>query len=615
MKALLLTTALLLLPFVLFSQSLTVRGIVCSNSDQAFIPGVNIQEKGTTNRTITDAVGRFSLKTRSAKPILVFSFIGYVAEEVALSSNQDSLVVFLKEDVKVLSEVVVTGYITQRKKDLTGSVATVSGKTAKAKIRGVSSVAHSPGASDKALIPGPTVGAGLLTAGEINDFSKWNLWPDIAQNDLSQWQQRWQIRPLERYTAQLVTQEGFPVTGAVVILKDSKGASIWQGQSDNTGKCELWKGLFEETEKNEVAALEAVVNGKTHRVDNPGAFHHGVNVIRVNAPCAAPTVVDIAFVVDATGSMGDEIQYLQAELKDVITKVKDTLSSATINLGSVFYRDHGDAYVTRKSDLSPDIQQTLDFIRDQRADGGGDFPEAVDQALEVAIEELNWTKHAKARLLFLILDAPPHEDPQVIASIQQIITSAGAKGIRIIPITASGIDKSTEYLMRAMALATNGTYVFLTDDSGVGDPHLKPTTDKYDVELLNNLLVKLIAKYAYTADCQAQKASVVSKADTVFGQYHQLTDTLTATTSPSIVGNLHTWKCFPNPTPDVLHVEMEGEVKELFVADVTGEIILRTIPTRNKASIQLGNYPSGIYFLRFFTGSKWETGKFILSRS
>ena len=205
---------------------------------------------------------------------------------------------------------------------------------------------------------------------------------------------------------------------------------------------------------------------------------------------------------------------------------------------------------------------------------------------------------------------PPHENPQVLASLQQSIRKAAAQGIRIIPITASGIDKSTEYLMRSMALATNGTYVFLTDDSGVGNAHIKPTTDKFDVERLNTLLVKLIAKYAYTADCQATTARTANKAETLSGHYNQVTDTTTTTRRE----NGYSWKCYPNPTSDILHVELEGEIQELFVTDVTGKIVLRAAPAHHKATIQLGSFPTGIYFLKFFTGKKWETARFLVSR-
>ena len=230
------------------------------------------------------------------------------------------------------------------------------------------------------------------------------------------------------------------------------------------------------------------------------------------------------------------------------------------------------------------------------------------------MNELSWTTQAKARLLFLILDAPPHENPQVLASLQQSIRQAAAKGIRIIPITASGIDKSTEYLMRSMALATNGTYVFLTDDSGVGDAHIKPTTDKFDVQLLNTLLVKLIAKYAYVASCQAPQTSLAGKADTLAGHYQRAADTVAVKTNTPPRKNSYSWKCYPNPASDMLHVELEGEIKELFVTDVTGKLVLRAVPAHHQAAIQLNSFPAGIYFLTFFTGEKWEKAKFLVSR-
>ncbi len=78
---------------------------------------------------------------------------------------------------------------------------------------------------------------------------------------------------------------------------------------------------------------------------------------------------------------------------------------------------------------------------------------------------------------------------------QKAIKHAAEKGIKVIPISASGIEKDTEFLMRFFAISTNGTYTFLTDDSGIGDSHLKPTTGKYDVEYLNELMLRLILKY------------------------------------------------------------------------------------------------------------------------
>lgn len=206
-------------------------------------------------------------------------------------------------------------------------------------------------------------------------------------------------------------------------------------------------------------------------------------------------IIDIYFAVDATGSMGDEINYLKAELNNVIELIKQKNPVLEMRFGSVFYRDEGDEYVTRNFDFTTNEASLISFISEQHANGGGDFPEAVHTALDIAITQNSWDENASARILFLLLDAPPHYTQKVISSLESNLIKAAEKGIKIIPITASGIDKATEYLMRSFAILTNGTYVFITDDSGVGNAHLEPTIGEFEVEKLNDLMVRLVDEY------------------------------------------------------------------------------------------------------------------------
>ena len=164
-------------------------------------------------------------------------------------------------------------------------------------------------------------------------------------------------------------------------------------------------------------------------------------------------------------------------------------------MAAVFYRDEGDDYVTRTLNFTTDESSLISFISDQNANGGGDFPEAVHSALDVAISQNSWNDTASSRILFLLLDAPPHYTQEVISNLELNLIKAAEKGIKIIPITASGIDKATEYLMRSFAILTNGTYVFITDDSGVGNDHLEPTIGEFEVEKLNDLMVRLVGEY------------------------------------------------------------------------------------------------------------------------
>jgi hypothetical protein len=197
--------------------------------------------------------------------------------------------------------------------------------------------------------------------------------------------------------------------------------------------------------------------------------------------------------VDTTGSMGDELSYIQAELGSVIEQVRDEIGSQlAVRLSVNFYRDRGDEYVVRDFQFTSEIDQALDQLAEQTASGGGDTPEAVEEALDNAVVDHTWSEAATARLLFLVLDAPPHYDEERLASLHASTRAAAERGVQIIPLAASGVDTPTEFLLRMLALTTNGTYTFLTDHSGIGNSHLEPTIGQYDVELLDELLTRVI---------------------------------------------------------------------------------------------------------------------------
>jgi hypothetical protein len=177
---------------------------------------------------------------------------------------------------------------------------------------------------------------------------------------------------------------------------------------------------------------------------------------------------DITFVVDATGSMGDEIEFLKNDLVDIIGKASAIRPDITMRTAALFYRDEGDEYVTRHADFTEKLSSTAEFVNNQRADGGGDYPEAVHTALEKMLQQLSWNAKARTRLAFLILDAPAHYEQGIISSLQQSFKTCAKMGIRLIPVAASGVDKNTEFMLRFFAITTGGTYVFITDDSTTG---------------------------------------------------------------------------------------------------------------------------------------------------
>ncbi len=202
--------------------------------------------------------------------------------------------------------------------------------------------------------------------------------------------------------------------------------------------------------------------------------------------------LDLALVIDTTGSMGDEIKYLQSELDDIATSVAAKFPGVSQRWGLVVYRDEGqgDAYTTQTYDFSTDLTTYKANLNAQSADGGGDTPEAVDRGLDAA-SKLSWSSDSSARLMFWIADAPGHD-----AKAQQVhdaVMANKAKDVHMYPIAASGADRLLEYTMRSAAQLTGGRYMFLTDDSGIGGTHEIPEIPCFYVTKLNTAIVRMVS--------------------------------------------------------------------------------------------------------------------------
>ena len=458
---------------------------------------------------------------------------------------------------------------------------------------------------------------GKLTAGEINDFSKWKLWNDIKENDLKSFQTTWKFVPRGRYTVQVTDNSGLPLADILVRLMDDD-KSVYVARTDNTGKAELWNSLqYNDSNLTSRLELQVVYNGKLSR-KKAVIFDEGINTFKMEAECNQSQQVDIAFVVDATGSMGDELDFLKEELNDVMYKSKQISSSLTFNFANVFYRDHGDQYLTRTQNFTRVLSESIAFISNQYAGGGGDYEEAVEVALDSAINGLSWSKYARTRIVFLVLDAPPHNNEEIQEKLKRLSAQAAEKGIRIVPLVASGINKPAEYLMRSIALATNGTYAFLTDHSGIGGKHLEPSTDDYKVELLNDLLVRIIKSYTYMPDCKQEIPDLDLGFNDSVVNYMPPKDT--SQNADSSIENPDPieieWKYYPNPTRGIVNVKANVAIKELYITDLSGKVLqmIKDINPEVVVQADLSGYASGIYLIRYPVGKQWISGKVILIR-
>lgn len=476
--------------------------------------------------------------------------------------------------------------------------------------------------------PVPSDLAGKLTAGEVNDFNKWKMWKGITKDEFKDFENVWKMIPQERYVLQVENKQHHPMHNVKVELRNETEV-IWTTRTDNTGKAELWANFFQQLPQAKGAPtfIRIYSDGKAQDLGQIMPFSRGINRMTVDKSCDYNKQVDIAFVVDATGSMGDEIAHIRADLNLISDKLKDTLRNWDIRFGAVFYQDKGDAYLAKATPMSADVKQSQKFMQETPWGGGGDFPEAVEAGLEEAVQKLKWNDNAVARIVFLVLDAPAHEDLETLMKLQMQIRAAAHKGIRIVPVACSGIDKSTEFLLRATALATNGTYAFLTDDSGIGNPHIKPSTDEFKVEKFYQLAIRIAMQYTYQPDCKPAKdpkpikeivhqRKVIEKPEDKLKKDDVVLQKDTANKIVYVEQKTISWKYYPNPTKGNLNIEVEDKIGELFLCDLSGKVLerydLKNLPS---LEIDISAYANGIYFLRYeYAPDKWLSGKVILER-
>ena len=180
----------------------------------------------------------------------------------------------------------------------------------------------------------------------------------------------------------------------------------------------------------------------------------------------AKATVEVAFVLDTTGSMGGLIEGAKRKIWSIATAIVDSNPDADVRMGLVAYRDVGDDYVTKKFDLTTDIQDLYGNLLEMKARGGGDWPESVNEALDVAVNKLQWTSgDSTRRIVFLVGDAPPHMDYDQDTKYPKTLAVAKQKDI-IVNAVLAGNARDTERVWRDIAQNGNGRFIPIPQDGG-----------------------------------------------------------------------------------------------------------------------------------------------------
>ncbi|MYB45102.1 MAG: VWA domain-containing protein [Acidimicrobiia bacterium] len=221
--------------------------------------------------------------------------------------------------------------------------------------------------------------------------------------------------------------------------------------------------------------------------------------LETSLPTAAGETValDVLFLLDATGSMEDEIHQLKITIDEVAHRIHRLPGDVDVRLGMTIYRDEGDEFLNRTFDFTPDIQAFSEALSMVVAADGGDNPEALDEALAAALSQPSWRSAADTvQLVFLVADAPPQVLRQVPVPYTASMRNAAQRGIKIFPVSSSGTNDQAEFVFRQLAQFTGARYVFLTYGAAGRATGASTDIDQRDYEelSLDDLIVRLVAE-------------------------------------------------------------------------------------------------------------------------
>jgi hypothetical protein len=216
--------------------------------------------------------------------------------------------------------------------------------------------------------------------------------------------------------------------------------------------------------------------------------------------------LDVAFVFDTTGSMGDELAQLQNNVLFIASEIATWQNGVDVQYGLVAYKDQGDEYVTQVHEFTSDAYLFQQSLLGLSAGGGGDTPEALTDGLDQALHQLKWRDDDTIKLMFVVTDASAQLSPSW--SYLNSVKEAAQRGVKIHSLAASGLDQAGEYMLRQISQITMGRFIFLTYDTNapvlasipgedrpdlnVGEAKDEQGVGEYTVEPLPELVLRLI---------------------------------------------------------------------------------------------------------------------------
>ena len=233
-----------------------------------------------------------------------------------------------------------------------------------------------------------------LTAGEVDDNARWDDYllylrdfsgPPVIKKDVSERHQIW-----------VTDGDGRPVLGALVEIS-TNGQEVARLRTHSDGRVYFFPRAYGDSQQgassqDSIYDVSITVGSETVELNIPaGTSQREWQVVHPAAGRESDSVrLDVLFLIDATGSMADEIAQLKDNIQAISAAIDALPSRPDLRLAMTVYRDQGDAYVSRTFDFTPDVDAFEEALAEVRADGGGDYPEDLNEALSRSVHVPEW---------------------------------------------------------------------------------------------------------------------------------------------------------------------------------------------------------------------------------
>jgi Mg-chelatase subunit ChlD len=351
--------------------------------------------------------------------------------------------------------------------------------------------------------PAPVDQQPSLRAGSVDDNADLNAYFEYNNRILSSGIQQRAMDTSGRIVVTVTNADDKPASGAAVAISSSDGdISVMHATANGTIR------FFPRAYRSSQGPYTFSV-GSTKVV---ASENESVNLKLANSTQAS-NQLDVMFVIDATGSMGDEIIRLKSSFDSVASRINALDGQPNLRLAMTVFRDEGDAFVTQSTDFTPDVAAFRSALAKVQAGGGGDVPEALDEALDDALAKASWRPAGDAtQLVFLVGDAGPHIERQVRRGYNETAIDAANRGIKIFPVASSNSDDLAESVFRQIALTTGARFVFLSyGANGAGGTATGGQTDiskaDYQELALDDLVVRLVSEEVAARNGNGPRAS------------------------------------------------------------------------------------------------------------